>query len=281
MGVKKGKVTRKYLKFYKIVFDINGPYHVILDGNFIFQALKYKIVIIDRLSKLLNEEEVKLHVQRSVLDELKSVGEKTKDSFEFANKLCTVIEDGDIEGSTPAAKLVAMLENLIEEKRKTAAAASGGRAKGGPALKYMVATQDKDLRTKLAHVPGTPLLYFNKVSIVLEPPSDTSRSYSDSIERLKVSAQTFELEVANSLKQSKSKRSIVGLPVDGLSDGGGGGGGVSNEDEDSSSKAMSEAKIRRKRKAVNANPLSSQKASKDSQNTKRRKLSKYRKSGGA
>ena len=50
MGVKKGKVTRKYLKFYKIVFDINGPYHVILDGNFIFQALKYKIVIIDAVT---------------------------------------------------------------------------------------------------------------------------------------------------------------------------------------------------------------------------------------
>jgi U3 small nucleolar RNA-associated protein 23 len=265
MGVKKGKVTRKYLKFYKIVFDINAPYHVILDGNFIFQALKYKIVIIDRLSKLLNEEEVKLHVQRSVLDELNSVGEKAKASHEFASKLCTIIEDGDIAGDTPAAKLTTMLENLIEE-RKTAAA-SGGKAKSGP--KYMVATQDKTLRAKLAHIPGIPLLYFNKVSVVLEPPSDTSRNYSDSIERLKVSAQTFELDVANSLKQSKSKRSIVGLPVE----------GAENDEEESSKSG--EVKIRMKRKALSANPLSNQKALKDSNNTKRRKLSKYRKSVGA
>ncbi len=222
-----------------------------MDGNFIFQALKYKIEISDRLSKLLQDAEVRLYVQRSVLDELKSVGEKTKTSYEFASKLCTVIDDAEIPGETPAAKLVTMLENLFEENKT-------GK---GKSPKYMLATQDKDLRNKVAHIPGVPLLYFNKVSIVLEPPSDTSRHFSESMERQKSSAQTFEVDVANTLKR---KKNIVGVTGDGP--------------ESEEAEPAEETRARKKRKAIAANPLSVIPPSKDSKNSKRRKISKFRKS---
>ena len=43
MRVTRGKFIRKYLKFYEIVYGLNAPYDVLLDGNFIYHAMKYKI----------------------------------------------------------------------------------------------------------------------------------------------------------------------------------------------------------------------------------------------
>ena len=71
--------------------------------------MKYKLDIQERLGKLLQEETVKLFVQRSVLDELKSLGAKTKTSLEFAEKFCAIVDDRSIDGETPSGRLVAML----------------------------------------------------------------------------------------------------------------------------------------------------------------------------
>ena len=49
-----------------------------------------------------------------------------------------------------------------------------------------MATQDKDLRVRLSRLPGVPTIYFNKVIIVLEPPSNASKNNS-----LKVSYDIF------------------------------------------------------------------------------------------
>ena len=86
---------------------------VILDGNFIHQALKYKLDIKERLGKLLQEEEVKIFIQKSVIDELKAVGAKTKVSLEFAEKFCAIVDDKNIPGETPSDRLVHMLGNNI------------------------------------------------------------------------------------------------------------------------------------------------------------------------
>lgn len=45
----------------------------------------------------------------------------------------------------------------------------------------MVATQDKDLRLFLASIPGIPLIYLNKVTVVLEPPSQASKTQSSEV----------------------------------------------------------------------------------------------------
>lgn len=46
---------------------------------------------------------------------------------------------------------------------------------------YVVATQDKHLRHELSKIPGVPAIYFNKVSLVLEPPSKSSRSFGQDV----------------------------------------------------------------------------------------------------
>jgi hypothetical protein len=50
-----------------------------------------------------------------------------------------------------------------------------------PVKKYVVATQDKDLRNSLGNLPGIPLIYLNQVSLVFESPSTASREYTNEV----------------------------------------------------------------------------------------------------
>ena len=47
--------------------------------------------------------------------------------------------------------------------------------------KYIVATQDKELRGALRSLPGIPLVYFNNVIMILEPPSYASKDYNKKV----------------------------------------------------------------------------------------------------
>lgn len=94
MRVKRAKLVRKHIRHFRIVFGIEAPYDIILDGNFIFAALKFKVDIKDRLQKLLQGEDIRLHIMRSVLNELKAVGPKAKSAYDYAAQFCSVIEDG-------------------------------------------------------------------------------------------------------------------------------------------------------------------------------------------
>ena len=81
MRVNRSKFIRKYLRFFQIVFGIEPKYNIILDGNFIFAALKVKIDILERLRRLLQDNDIRLFVLKSVVDELKKVGDAAKSSL--------------------------------------------------------------------------------------------------------------------------------------------------------------------------------------------------------
>lgn len=139
MRVNRAKFVRKYLRFFKIVYGISPPFDVrkcmvwwiiksfqhlinllpiqiILDGNFIFAALKVKLDIRERLGKLLQGETIRIHVLKSVLTELTAAGAKTAAALEFAKSFCDVIDDTMFEGETPVEKLKAMLGKLMRSE---------------------------------------------------------------------------------------------------------------------------------------------------------------------
>ena len=78
---------------------------IILDGNFIFNGIKFKLDIRDRLEKLLQGGAVKLYVLKSVLKELELVGAKAKSAKDFATAYCELIDDDAIVGDAPSERL--------------------------------------------------------------------------------------------------------------------------------------------------------------------------------
>lgn len=148
--------------------------------------------------------------------------------------------------------LSSILDNLSQDKTNIG-------------MKYVVATQDKSLRLQLAQIPGVPLIYFNKVSLVLEPPSEASKQFNKSAELSKVSVQETESKILETL--NSQTQNIIGIGGD---NGSSSGAAISGDSGDSASRP------RLKRKSLSANPLSIRPPSADSQNTKRRKREKYK-----
>ena len=84
---------------------------MILDGNFIFTALKFKIDIIERIKRLLHEydSEVHLFVLKSVVSELKQIGTKGVESLEFIKKFCKELDDRGANTENPSERLIHFL----------------------------------------------------------------------------------------------------------------------------------------------------------------------------
>jgi len=282
MRVNKGKAVRKFLRFYKVVYEIGEPYDVILDGNFIFFALKNKVDIRERLKKLLQGALVRLYVLKSVVEELENVGAKTADALSFVKQFCTVIADeenvasasrkrprGNEEGKvgdeeeedTPLKRMQRMFERLLRERLE-------GSDRAKTSKKYFVASQDKLLRATLARIPGVPLIYLNKVNLVLEPPSDASKEFNRELEVAKVKLTNNEAQMVEVSKaRAKGLKVVVdsqgGTLADVIVTGPTGTG-------------QQPPKERKKKKAVAANPLSNRQASEDSKKSKKRKLDAVR-----
>jgi U3 small nucleolar RNA-associated protein 23 len=259
MRVTRAKFFRKYLKFYKLVFGIESPFDILLDGNFIHTAIKSKVDIKERLSKMLQlvyGEEIKLYILKSVLNELELVGNKVIATLEFAKKYCTVVDDShtsSIPDHSPAQRVKIFFDKLQKERLLN--------AKISKSKKYIVASQDKDLRQLLANVPGVPLVYLNKVTMVLEPPSNKSKDFNCQIEATKVELTTNETSIISTIKPKKNKNNVV----------------TSIETNINNDIKVIHTE-RKKRKATGANPLSNMSASNDSNNSKRKKIGKYKRS---
>jgi U3 small nucleolar RNA-associated protein 23 len=241
MRVGRAKLVRKYLRFYRIVFGLVPPFRIILDGNFLYAAFKYKLDIRERLARLLQGEEIKLYLLQSSLDEFEQVGKATAECSEFARSFCTIIDDSKFKGESLSDRLIDFIskESTIKEKNVL--------------KRYFVATQDSDLKSLLAAVGGIPLIYLNKVIFVLEPPSKASREYNRDVENAKAELTGNEKDVVGQVDSSTGSSNITAAVAQ-----------------------PEKPKERKKRKATAANPLSCIKASDDSQRTKKRKSEKYR-----
>lgn len=116
MRINRSKSARKTLKLYKLLFNIDTPFHIILDGTFVFTALKFKIDIIDRLKSLLQETynaEVNLYIMKSSLAEVRDIGSKGAAALSFIRDTCKEINDEDIEGGSISEKTVNFLSKII------------------------------------------------------------------------------------------------------------------------------------------------------------------------
>ncbi|XP_049607909.1 rRNA-processing protein UTP23 homolog [Syngnathus scovelli] len=154
MKIKRQKIAKKTLSFYKYNFNFREPYQVLIDGTFCQAALKNKIQIKEQMPKYLMGE-VHLCTTNCALKELETLGKELVGARIILQRY-QVRKCEHMKSPVPASKcLLSMLEGTNPHH-------------------YFVATQDYKLTTGLQKIPGAPLLYIIQNTIVLEKPSQSS-----------------------------------------------------------------------------------------------------------
>ena len=137
MKIKKAKIFKKTLNFFKINFGFFEPFHLIIDGNFLSIILEKKLDIKGKLEKILKST-VFLQATNCGVNELSLLGDEFRGVYLQARKLmrikCHI--DSHID---PKSCIISLIGSKNDEK-------------------YMVATQDEELRKELREIPGVLII---------------------------------------------------------------------------------------------------------------------------
>ena len=181
-----------------------------------------------------------------MLDELRALGPTTAASLQWAEACCEVLDNppsataiNDSDGGD--APTTAMAMSAGDAIRALVGARNEGR--------YMVATQDQELKADLRHVPSVALLFVARAVLLMEPPSDASRHQSAAVEKGKVRRLDEEERALLAAVKGKGTGTAPGGAPGGPGQGQGQGQGQPH-------------KVRLKKKARGPNPLSVKKGKK-------------------
>jgi len=199
MRLGRAKAARKTLKFYSINSNINPPYKVILDGNFLAALAKQKMeaVFFERLERLLHTHKFTVYTLRSALDELNLLpGEVFLEARRFGLDELEILERRDIPGakedSNPKQDILSLVKN--------------GNPDG-----WFIATQDESLSDKIRDLPNVPQMRLARAALILESPSSSSRRSAMREERGKQSTgggmmTNDERELVQRLRDERTKK---------------------------------------------------------------------------
>ncbi|RZC62500.1 hypothetical protein C5167_024255 [Papaver somniferum] len=172
MKVKRMKHHRKYVRFYTTCFGFREPYKVFCDGTFIHHLVTNQITDFSQAISNILGKPAKLFTTRCVIAELHSLGESFSKSFEEARNLS--------------------LARCDHEKRKGAAACIADVIGEKNSEHFFLATQDNELRIRFREVPGVPLIFGLRKSLILEPPSTSQREFVKSSEEQRLRMTEME-----------------------------------------------------------------------------------------
>lgn len=164
--------------------NIKAPYKLILDGNFLAASVRFKVPLVERLTKLLQGNEFQIYTTRSALEELNSLpGEAFQKARQFGLDECIILEKKDIlKCSTEEENIKGspIDQKAFDPKEDIVNLVQGGNAQG-----YFVATQDEKLsdkiRERLAYVPQMRMARGGV--LIFESPSANSRRHAMREER--------------------------------------------------------------------------------------------------
>ncbi|KAG5182081.1 Fcf1-domain-containing protein, partial [Tribonema minus] len=187
MRITRAKQYRRRLRFFRIVYGVQAPYKVLLDGNFIHACLAHKVEMGERIQAVLQGEKYKLLVPKTAIDELRALGEKFQAAAAFATRSCQTITEHAPGKGSPAEQIEALISSDNPHR-------------------YIVASQDEELRAKLRNVAGCPLLYLSKTVLLMEQASGKTKAAFEALERRKTGVTEEETAIVEQLRQEERQK---------------------------------------------------------------------------
>lgn len=177
MRLKRRKHARKTLEVFRIAVDLRAPYRVLCDGNFLHALVKRlgagdAAEVERRISGLL-EGPVELVTTDAVLKELEGLPDDAVDTRALATSLEVVRSGATVEESRSLSPSEAIRRLTSRNNRN----------------RFVVATQDPALRDTLRMTPGIPLVFLQRVVLILEEPSTSTRDLLRVIDRRRLKTE--------------------------------------------------------------------------------------------
>lgn len=180
MRGKRSKQYRKLMHAYALTFHFRAPYQVLLSSTLIRDAARFKMQLGHMLSNTLHGEIKPMITQcciRHLYDAVPEPGqERDKEQWIEVAKQAERRRCGHHELETPLSELEC-IQSVLDPK-----------GSGTNKHRYVVATQDRDVRAAMREVAGVPLVYINRSVMVMEPMAGRSAEVREAEEKSKVRA---------------------------------------------------------------------------------------------
>lgn len=180
MRGKRSKQYRKLMHAYALTFHFRAPYQVLLSSTLIRDAARFKMQLGHMLTNTLHGEIKPMITQcciRHLYDAVPEPGqERDKEQWIEVAKQAERRRCGHHELETPLSELEC-IQSVLDPK-----------GSGTNKHRYVVATQDRDVRAAMREVAGVPLVYINRSVMVMEPMAGRSADVREAEEKSKVRA---------------------------------------------------------------------------------------------
>lgn len=167
MRQKRAKSYRKQMLVYNHTFKFREPYQVLVDSQLVIDCHGSNYDLVKGLKRTL-QAEVKVMITQCCMQAL--YGTNDQDAIEmakgFERRRCN---HPPKEPKTP----IECIESVVN-------------IKGQNKHRYVVASQDIDIRRSLRRTPGVPLIHMTRSVMVMEPLSDASAKISRNVEKEKL-----------------------------------------------------------------------------------------------
>lgn len=165
---------------YALTFNFRAPYQVLLSSTLIRDAARFKMQLGHMLSNTLHGEIKPMITQcciRHLYNAVPEPGqEKDKEAWIEVAKQAERRRCGHHELENPLSELECVM-SVVDPK-----------GSGSNKHRYVVATQEREVRAALREVAGVPLVYINRSVMVMEPMAERSVEVREAEEKGKVRA---------------------------------------------------------------------------------------------
>ncbi|KAI5966741.1 uncharacterized protein KGF55_000150 [Candida pseudojiufengensis] len=232
------------MNVYHYTFKFREPYQIIVDSNIIIKCSDSSYNITNGFNKTIQSENKPMITQCCIQALYDTKNEK-------AISIAKYFERRKCNHRTPI-NPQDCIESIVD-------------INGENKHRYIVASQDNELRSKLRQIPGIPLIYINKSSVmVMEQLSDASLKYSQNFENKKLIAGLNDSKAGKQVKRDNEKEN------DGEDDGKGEGEPVKKKRKGPS--GPNPLSIKKKKKTGSENVNEEKKEKKPTRRSKHKKV---------
>lgn len=199
MRGKRAKTYKKLMEKFSITFGFREPYQVLVDDELVKDCLRFSMEVGPALERTLRGK-VKPMITQCCMRHLYAI--KNEPGIDKAIEFAKTLERrrcGHHPEDFPQPKsTIDCIYSVVD-----------GKGKGENKHRYVVASQDQDLRRMLRQIPGVPLIYVSRSVMIMEPMADVTEGFRDRDERAKFRAEIKKQNLGKRKREDDDNINIV------------------------------------------------------------------------